>query len=242
LPIQWAVAKGYKSILVISDTHFPYNHPDTVAFLKACKSLCKPERVIHIGDEIDGHCISFHPSDPDLLGPSDELQSAIARLEILYKIFPEVDVVESNHGSLVYRKGKVHGLPRHVFKSYREILNAPKKWRWHFDLTLDLNDGTKVYFCHGKTASPGKLSQSMSMKTVQGHYHEKFEIIYWANPNGLFWDMRVGCLIDDRSLAFSYNNTNLKRPIIGTGAIIDGQPKLIPMVLNKNGRWIGKLV
>ena len=228
-----------KSVLIISDTHFPYQHPDTIRFLTEIKKTYSPDRVVHIGDEIDGHAISFHPSDPDLASPGDELALAIQRLEPLYKLFPKVDVVESNHGSLVYRKGKVHGIPRFVFKSYREVIGAPKGWKWHFDLTIRLSNNQQVYFCHGKSSSPGKLSQSMGMSTVQGHFHERMEIIYWANPNGLFFDMRVGCLIDDKSLAFNYNNTNLKRPLIGTGIILNGQPKLLPMVLDKRGRWIG---
>lgn len=233
---------GFKSILVISDTHFPYNHPDVIAFLRALKKKYKPDKVVHIGDEIDGHAISFHASDPDLLSPGDELAKAIQRLQPLYKLFPKVDVIESNHGSLVYRKGKFHGLPRDVFKSYREIIKAPKGWRWHFDLTLKMSDGNHVYFHHGKTSAYAKLSQSMSMSAVQGHFHEKMEVIYWANPNGLFWDLRVGCLIHDKSLAFAYNKTNLKRPLIGTAVILEGQPKICPMVLDKKGRWIGRVL
>jgi hypothetical protein len=42
--------------------------------------------------------------------------------------------------------------------------------------------------------------------------------------------MTIGCLIDDASLAFAYNKNTLKRPIIGCGAILDGQPKLLPMI------------
>ena len=230
-----------KAVLIISDTHFPYAHPDVIRFLKAIKKKYKPDRVIHIGDEIDGHAWSFHPSDPDLASPGDELALAIQRLQPVYKMFPKVDVIESNHGSLVYRKAKVHGIPRYVFKSYRQVLDAPRGWSWHFDLTITLSDGSLCYFTHGKTGAHGKLSQSMGCNTVQGHFHEKMEILYWANPNGLFWDMRVGCLINDKDLAFNYNNTNLKRPLIGTGIILDGQPKLLPMLLDENGRWTGKL-
>ena len=226
-----------KAVLIISDTHFPYQHPDTVAFLTAIKKKYSPDRVIHIGDEIDGQSFSFHTHDPDLASPGDELALAIQRLQPIYKLFPRVDILESNHGSLIYRKGKVHGIPRHVFKSYREVIQAPKGWNWHFDLLVRLSNGQDCYFTHGKSAASGKLSQSMGMNTVQGHYHEKMEIIYWANPHGLYFDLRVGCLVDDRSLAFSYNNTNLKRPLIGTGIILDGQPMLIPMLLDKKGRW-----
>lgn len=195
-----------------------------------------------MGDETDGHSLSFHDHDPDLMAPKDELQTAITRLKWLYKIFPKAWVLESNHGSLIYRKQKVAGLPRFVFKSYNQVLQAPKGWRWVPDLTLKMSDGKSVYFCHGKTADVTKLSQSMGMSAVQGHYHEKFKIEYWANSTGLYWSMQSGCLIEDSSLAFAYNKVNLKRPLIGTGVIIDGQPKLIPMVLNKRGRWIGKLI
>lgn len=231
-----------RRILVISDQHFPYNHPDIIAFLRALKVKYKFDRVINIGDEVDYHSISFHEHNPDLLSPSDELETAINRLKPLYKLFPKVDVIESNHGSLVYRKGVAMGLPRHVFKSYREILEAPKGWNWHFDLTLKMSNGAYCYFHHGKAASGLKLSQSMGMSVVQGHFHEKFCIEYWGNPLGLYWSMQVACLVEDSTLAFNYNKTNLKRPIIGCGVILNGHPKLEPMVLGKNGRWIGKLV
>lgn len=229
-----------RRILVISDAHFPYNHPDVIAFLRAIKKKYRPDRVLSIGDEIDGHAISFHDHDPDLLSPSDELQTAINRLKPLYKLFPKMDILQSNHGDLVYRRGKASGLPRHVFKSYREILEAPMGWKWHRYLVLN-TPGGKVYFCHNKTKDVLKNSQNMGMSFVQGHYHEDFQIRYWGNSEGLYWGMTVGCLIDDDSLAYAYNKTNLKRPIIGVGMIIDGQPKLIPMILGKNGRWLKQL-
>ena len=233
---------GNSRILIIGDLHVPYHHVDAFRFLHAVREEYKPDRVIQIGDEVDFHAISFHTSDPDLLSPGDELESAIEKLQTLYKLFPEVDLLESNHGSLVYRKGKEHGLPRHVFKSYREVLKAPRGWRWHFDLTLKLSNNTQCYFHHGKTSDPLKLSHSMGMSAVQGHFHEKFSINYWGNSLGLHWQAFTGCLINDHSLAMNYNNANLKRPIIGSLIILDGWPRLLPLVMNKEGRWIGKLV
>lgn len=99
-------------ILVISDMHHPFSHPDTVRFLRALNKKYKFTRVICIGDEIDAHAMSFHDSDPDLFSPGDELQQAIDCLQPIYKMFPKVDLVESNHGSMIYRKGKHHGIPR----------------------------------------------------------------------------------------------------------------------------------
>jgi len=232
---------SYKSILCISDLHEPYAHEDTIPFLKAIKKKFKPDKVLSVGDEVDGHAISFHNSDPDLFSPGHELDRAIQKLQAYYTLFPNMDIVDSNHGSLVYRKQKFCGLPRSVFKEYGEMLNAPKGWKWHNDLILKMSDGKKVYICHGKSANNLRLSQTMGMSTVNGHYHEQFNTQYWASPAGLFWAMAVGCLIDDSSLAFEYNNIHLKRPILGCGIILEGQPKLIPMVLNSKGRWIGKL-
>lgn len=232
---------GFKSVLIISDQHFPYNHPDIIGFLKALNKEYKFDKIVNIGDEIDGHAISMHAHSPDLLSPSDEFESAIKKLKVLYKLFPEMVVVESNHGSLVYRRGSFHGLPRMVFKSYRDVLEAPVGWTWHFDLKLKLSNGQFCYFCHGKASPPLKLSQSLGMNTVQGHFHEKFSINYWSSPNGLFWDMKVGCLVDDSSIAFHYNKVNTYRPIIGCGVIINGVPRLVPMLLKKGGRWTGSL-
>ena len=198
--------------------------------------------VISIGDEIDAHSWSFHDSDPDLRSPGDELGEAKHFIHRLYEIFPRMAVIESNHGSLFYRKQKASGLPRAVFKPYNEIYGLPNTWAWHMDLTIKLSDGTWCYFHHGKSSNVMATSQSMGMSTVQGHFHEKMGVQYWANSLGLYFAAQTGCLVDDDSLAMAYNNNNLKRPILGSLIIIEGQPKLLPMVLDKKGRWIGKIL
>lgn len=230
-----------KSILVISDLHCPYNHPDTVKFLRAIKKKYKPTRVILSGDEADFHSISFHDHDPDLDAPSKELAKAIKALKPIYELFPVAQVLESNHGSLIIRKALASGLSRKFFKGPEDVLEAPKTWTWHFDIQLTLPNGTSCYFHHSKGANVKKNSQAMGASFIQGHHHESFEIQYWGNPNALLFGMTVGCLVDGKSLAMAYNKNNLKRPIIGCGVIIDSIPQLIPMVLNKKGRWIGKL-
>jgi len=53
--------------------------------------------------------------------------------------------------------------------------------------------------------------------------------------------MTVGCLIDKDSLAFAYSRVNIRRPILGCAYIENGIPNLIPMVLEKGNRWIGKI-
>jgi hypothetical protein len=218
-------------ILILSDMHIPYHHPKLLPFLDGLKTRYEPTRVICVGDELDKHAMSFHDSDPDLDSAGKELEKAQVVISEVEKMFPVMDLIDSNHGSMVHRKAKHHGIPRHYIKGYNEVLGVGEGWQWHHDLTIELPDGRPVYFHHGKSAQGLRLSQTMGMSTVQGHYHEKFCTEYWANSLGLYFSMQVGCLIDDASLAFAYNNVNLKRPLIGTGLIIDGFPVLEPMPL-----------
>lgn len=218
-------------ILFISDLHIPYHHPKVFEFLEGLKIRYNPTRVVLLGDELDKHALSFHDSDPDLPSAGDELRKALPYIRRLKELFPVADILESNHGSLLYRKGKHHGIPRHYLKSYNEILEVDDRWKWHFDLTLELPDGQKVYVHHGKNVSAIKVAQTMGMSHVSGHYHESFGIQYYSTPTQLLFGMNAGCLIDRKSLAFAYNNNNLKRPIIGTGLIIDGVPILEAMPL-----------
>lgn len=225
-------------ILVISDMHIPYHHKDAFKFLKSIKEKYKPTRIICIGDELDKHSLSYHDHDPDLPSAGDELKISLEYIKQLKTLFPVMDVLESNHGSLVYRKAKTNGIPKYYLKSYNDVLGVGEDWCWHFDLMVDLPNGQKCYFHHGKVAEGIRLSQTMGMNSVQGHFHERFKVDYWGNPVGLFWSMQVGCLADDKSLAFSYNNANLKRPVLGIGLIVNSLPIIEPMILDNNGNWI----
>lgn len=229
-----------QSILVISDMHHPYSHPDTLPFLKALKAKYKFTDVVCIGDEADFHDSSFHDSDPDLDSAGVELDKAIKSLKPIYKLFPKVTVIESNHGSMVMRKALVGKIPRKAIKSYNEILDAPKGWVWVFDAIIKTPLGP-VYFCHGKTSAAGRLASQYGMSAVQGHFHEKAQIHYISTPEKLMFDAHTGCLADDKSLALGYNKINPKRPIVSVLIIINGVPQIIPMVLNRRGRWTKRI-
>lgn len=226
--------------LIISDLHAPVYHKDTVDFLTALKKKFNPQRVKLTGDEINWESMSYHEKNPDLPAGLDELTQARKALKPIFELFPVADVMESNHGALPFRKAVTAGMPSEILKSYREILHAPKGWKWHRQHIFDTRMG-KVYMTHGKTGAVNKLSQSMSISAIQGHYHSKSYISYWASPAGLFFDMNVGCLADDNHLAMSYGWNSVAKSIIGCGILINGRPQLVPMLLNAKGKWIGKL-
>ncbi len=236
------INKKYNKILFIPDMHIPFHHAHAFKFIAAVQKKYKPDLVVCLGDEQDVHSGSMHDHSPDLHSPADELDMTLSALRVLYKIIPECLVVESNHGSLFYRRASKHGLPKKVLKSYEEMLQAPKGWKWYSDLTLYSSNGSPIYVCHGQSADVLRNSKNKSMNYIQGHHHSKFEIRYWANSLGLYWGVTSGCLIDYKSLAFEYGRIMLDKPILGCTVVINGIPKLIPMTLDKNGRWTGEVI
>lgn len=230
-----------QSVLVISDLHIPYHHKDSFEFLIALKKKYKPDCVVNIGDELDHHAISMHDSNPDLMSAGDELRQSREYIKELSKIFPQMTLVHSNHSSLVYRRALKYGLPKDYLKSYNEFLGVGDGWKWVDDYTITLSDGSRCFFTHGLSADVLKVAQQYGMNTVQGHYHTKFSIGYYSNPDALIWGMQVGCLINQKSMAFDYAKNFKSRFIVGCGMIIDGQPQLMPMVLDKDGRWNKKI-
>jgi len=230
-------------ILVIPDLHFPYCHMDSLDFLHKIKKVLNPSRIICLGDELDFHDASFHDSDPDLDSAGVELVKALGYIDTLHELFPKMDLLESNHGSMAYRKAKHHGMPRHLLKSYNEVLCVTTDdWKWHPELIIELPNKTKCKFVHGISANVLVASQASGMSLVQGHHHSQFEIRYWSNGVSLNFAITSGCLIDDKSLAFAYNKLQVKRPIMGVTFIENSIPQLIPMAVNENNRWIGTRV
>lgn len=227
-------------ILVFGDMHIPYHKDGSIEFLKAVKKKYNPTKVICTGDELDNHAMSFHDTDPDSLEAGDELELAIQYMKQLYNIFPEVDLVDSNHGSMVFRKAKFGGIPLKYIRSLKDIIEAPEGWNWHKDYTYTMNNGQDLFVTHGLKKNSRQLAEQYGCCVVQGHYHEDSGISYSSSPRQLIWGCSVGCLIDDSSLAMEYNKSNLKRPILSCVVIINGIAQIVPMVI-KDGKWIGKV-
>ena len=97
-------------------------HKDLLDFYRDLNDLINPDLVVNIGDELDNHAMSFHDSDPDLDSAGVELKKGREVLQELATIFQVVYNVDSNHGSMAYRRQKAHGLPKHLILSYKDII------------------------------------------------------------------------------------------------------------------------
>lgn len=229
-----------KSVLLIGDTHLPYEHSDYLSFLKAVSKHYKCEIIIHMGDFEDNHAISFHKTDQELFSAGAELELVIEKAKEWNKAFPKLHMLDSNHGSLVFRRCKADGLPVTYIKPLKEIYGTPK-WAWHEDVILRTNIGD-VYLCHGRSGVYNKLAREIGCSAVQGHFHGKFEITWCNSVFKERFNMFVGCGINRESAAFAYGKNNMPQPILGCGVIDEeGNPILIKMRLNKKGRWNGRI-
>ncbi len=230
------------SILVIPDQHAPYHHPDTFEFLARVKQTFQPDLVVNLGDELDYHALSFHDSDPNLDSAGMELEKGKAAMQELYDLFPNMLICHSNHGSMQYRRAKAHGIPVQMIKRYRDVIfpdHGAPGWSWQFGWRVNTDLGP-VMFKHQSTNILVDAAHNQCNMVV-GHNHGNFSIEYSASSAHLYWGAFVGCLIDKDSMAFAYGKHTLRKPIVGCMVILNGRPMLVPMILERNGRWIGRL-
>lgn len=246
-----------KSILVISDCHIPYHLgsdpknkdavADSMAFLYEIKKRLKPDIVMSVGDIFDNHAISFHQESADLFSPGDELEKCIELIHQkkygLATMFEKLIILSSNHDDLYARKIKVNKLPIKVLKELKDIYGTPG-WNWYEKVILKIKNFEDVYCVHGQSSNGLKLANHLGCSSLQGHFHTACSVAYSTNSvsNKRRWSMQVGALIGN-GLAFEYNKLQLARPELGVGWISEeGVPSIIPLILNKKGRWIGKII
>lgn len=229
-----------KRVLVIPDLQSPFHHIDSIPFLKAVAKNQRTNAVVCIGDEVDFHALSNFDADPDGYSAGHELVKALEFLEELYKAFPKVKVCVSNHTARPLRKAFSSGIPRVFIKDYHEFLEAPDGWQWanHWEVDGVIYEHGEMY---GGEYSHIKHAINNQKPTVIGHHHSNAGIMYTRNREKLLWGMAAGCLLDDEAYAFKYNKKTPRRPILGCGVVINGQPRFKPMILDSKGRWIKKL-
>lgn len=230
---------GKHRVLVIPDMQIPFEHPDTIPFLKWMKKKYSPDVVVNVGDEVDMHALSDYDHDPDGFSAGHELKKAIERLEEHYEIFPNVLVCTSNHTARPFRRAKKYGIPSAFLRDYRDFLQAPKGWVWKDQHEID---GVRYEHGEGRSGPLGALRAALAnmVPTCIGHLHSHAGILYSANDKHLIYGFNVGSLIDRHAYAFAYGKNLKSKPIIGCGIVDKGIPTFVPLLMNSKGRWIGR--
>jgi hypothetical protein len=219
------------NVLVIGDPHEPFTLEGYMAFCREMQEEYDCGTVVHIGDAVDNHAVSYHEKDPEGMSAGDEFNLALLKMKEWYYTFPNVKVCIGNHDALPFRKAFTAGLPKTWLKTYQELLQSPPTWQW--DFTHEING---VIYQHG-TGLSGEMAainaaRENRQSTVIGHLHTVCNVRYLASFKDLIFGVSVGCGIDHEKYAFAYGKQNTRKPVVACAVILNGKlPINIPMSL-----------
>jgi len=207
---------------IIGDTHIPFEREGYLAFVYNIFRKYKVKRVVHIGDLVDNHAISYHEHDPDGLSSGPEASAVMKKLDRWKMAFPKLDIIMGNHDKLPERQAKSSGLSNRFVKSFREVWELPAAWSVHPHY-VEI-DGVKYLHGLGASGRNGALNMAMSQlqSCVVGHSHSFGGVQYQRGGLTIF-GMNVGCGIDEDAYAFEYATYFRNRPTLGCGVVIDGK-------------------
>ena len=208
--------KDENRVLVIGDLHSPFDLDSYFDFCLETYNRYNCNKVVFIGDIIDSHYSSYHETDADGMGGSDELELAINRLKRWYEAFPDADITLGNHDRIIIRKAQTSNIPNKWIREFGEVLETPN---WNF-VTDVYYDG--VRYVHGDKSGKPRMSAKRDMvSTVSGHYHTDFYVEWMFGKTRAIFGMAVGCGIDSKSYAMGYMQGG-KKEAIGCGVVVGG--------------------
>jgi len=217
------------NVLVIGDPHEPFTKEGYLEFCRSIQEEYDCGTVVHIGDAVDNHAVSYHEKDPEGMSAGDEFSLALERMKRWYYTFPNVKVCIGNHDALPFRKAFTAGLPKTWLKTYQELLQSPPTWEWDF-----VHQINGVIYQHG-TGLSGEMAainaaRENRQSTVIGHLHTVMNTRFLASYKDLIFGVTVGCGIDHEKYAFAYGKQNTRKPVVACCVILGGKlPINIPM-------------
>jgi predicted phosphodiesterase len=221
---------------IIGDTQLPFTHPGYLDFCQDQFDAFNVKQVVHIGDVVDLHALSFYEHSPNGKSAQDETEQAKREVAKWKKAFPKVKTCIGNHDARHYRTARKAGIPDQYIKTYAEIWDTPR-WDWQMEHVIDgvlYEHGTGI---SGKDAAFNRaIAQRCSV--VMGHTHSFAGVKYHANPTSRIFGLNVGCGLDIRSYAFEYAKFTTNRPVLGCGVVVDGQVGLfVPMACSRGEKY-----
>ena len=238
---EYEILKSHRNnnnVGVIGDTHEHFCHKDYRNFCYEVFTHFGVSQIIHIGDEVDNAALSYHESMVEMPNAENEAEQAQRAMERWYKTFPDVKVCVGNHSALPFRQATTAGIPKRFMKTYEDIWNAPKGWRWELSWEID-----GVLYEHGTGSTGASAARNRAIanrqSTVIGHSHSFGGVAYMASRNDIIFGLNVGCGIDVDSMAFSYGKNFPKKPTLGCGVVIKGGTTgvFIPMNLGRRNLY-----
>lgn len=217
--------------IILGDIHGPYEDQACLKEAQGHYKFYKRQKsvdvsVIQVGDIIDGKAWSRYPKNPDDENPQLEWDKTEESMEFVQSLFPEMTILIGNHDVRPMKKALEAGTPKQLIKSIDQIFDY-EGWHWHLSNVPYEEDG--VCFIHGDelAGNAWQKAQKMGKSVVQGHDHQGY--LHYINTFGKsIFGMSVGCMIDEKAIAFRYAAKNPFRCWKGFGLMVDGVPSLVP--------------
>ena len=213
------LTKKERRILVVGDLHCPFDLDGYLKFVVDTYEQWNCNQILMIGDAVDHHYSSFHPTDPDAFGGGDELDRAIKRLSRYRDAFAKIcdkkiDICIGNHDRLIMRRAFDSDIPARWIKSYNEVLGTD--WNWVESIVYD-----DVLYEHGEGGQAKTKAKNNMMSSVCGHTHTACGVDWFVGKKYRVFAMQVGCGVDASTYAAAYAK-NFKKQAIGCGVILGG--------------------
>lgn len=208
-----------EATLVIGDTHCPAmlrsKRKNYIDHLLMVYEKYECSHVVHIGDLVDNHALSYHnPKAPRLKDPIKEYEKALFQIRELTSAFPEnVDLMLGNHDALPWRLARDLSIPDDMLKDFAAMFELPDGWTVHERFSQLVRHG--VIYQHGDRGRNSALlnSQAEFVPVVQGHHHQKCGVTHYSNRKQRTWAVQTGCGVDEKHLSQSYGVKYNGRPV-----------------------------
>lgn len=213
------------TVLVISDTHFPYEHKRSIRKIMDLVEETNPDYVVQIGDLLDQYVFSKY-SRKLKITPEQDIRRGLKAAAAMWTEIQErsdADCIQvlGNH-DMRLAKRIAEKLPEaEGMLSHKELYNFKKVDVLESDRDYVEIDG--VVYCHGWLSKSIDHAKHFLKPTVHGHRHRPTIETFGKH----LWSMDVGLVADENQSPLQYTmsrTTNWRR---ACGMVEDGQPRLI---------------
>lgn len=208
-----------KVVLQFNDTHLPFSKIEYLYWVRDIAIQFGANVIVHGGDLVDSHALSFHDNEPDAMGAEDEFKQAFEMIQEYIKVFPYVSFCMGNHDRIPERKAATLGLSTRHIKSFSQLYELPDTW-----VVRDYHIINNVKYEHGDRAKGGlhgafNTAINNRMSTCVSHYHGNAGVKYQNNGGDMIFGLAGGCLLDNDLYAFRYGVKASNKPIVGCSII-----------------------
>jgi len=216
------MATPKRPVLVFSDTHSPYHHPNALDFLAETYDKWNCGSMVNAGDGFDFHYQSRHVTECDAYNPREEYKIARGFNRSICKISRNGVFVPGNHDMIPHRQMASIGLDPMLLQAPEKLYGLCNGWKVS-QMYHTIFDG-QVLIEHGIGSGGmyGAINTALKKRCsfVQGHIHAHAMVKYSQNYKDKIFGMNVGCLLDESSLAARYGRFYASKGVLGCGVVV----------------------